>query len=405
MNYEAGMFGRDEQLALTGEETVRRRRWPWIVGIVLIVVVLVAAYLAMNGGQQAAKGADGKAAAAAGANKGPQGGGAIPTVTVAVPGKSTIERVVTGTGSLAARREMPVGVAGEGGMVTRVLVEPGAWVGAGQVLATVDRSVQSQTAQSIAAQVRVAQADADLAQAELDRAQQLVGRGFVSRADIERKTATRDAARARVRVAQAQLGETQARNRRLDIRSPAAGLVLTRSVEPGQIISSGSGVLFRVAQGGQMELRAQLAESDLLSLRVGARAQVIPVGGTQVFNGEVWQVSPVIDPQTRQGIARIALKYDPALRPGGFASARITSGATVAPLLPQSAVLSDTRGNYVYVLNAKNEAVRRDVTTGEVSDEGVVIATGLDGTERVVVTAGAFLNPGQKVNPNLQKLQ
>ncbi|KAK0328072.1 hypothetical protein LTR94_038567, partial [Friedmanniomyces endolithicus] len=53
-------------------------------------------------------------------------------------------------------------------------------------------------------------------------------------ADIDRKTATRDAANARVSVAQAQLAETQARNRRLDIRAPAAGLVLTRAVEPGQ---------------------------------------------------------------------------------------------------------------------------------------------------------------------------
>jgi RND family efflux transporter MFP subunit len=398
MNYEARMFGRSEQLAWSGEETVRRRRWPWIVGGLLIVVVLVFAYLAMNGGGEQAEAPAGAAA------KGPEGDGQIPTISVGVPGRQTVERIVTGTGSLAARREMPVGVAGEGGMVTRVLVEPGAWVSAGQVLATVDRSVQSQTAESLAAQVRVARADAQLAQNELERAQSLVARGFVSKADVDRKTATRDAARARVRVAEAQLSETQARNRRLDIRSPAAGLVLTRSVEPGQIVSSGSGTLFRVAQGGQMELRAQLSEGDLHQLRAGARAQVTPVGSNANFPGEVWQVSPVIDPQTRQGIARIALSFDPELRPGGFASARIVSGTTVAPQLPQSAVLSDTRGNYVYVLDAGNQAVRREVTTGDVSDAGVVITSGLEGTERVVLTAGAFLNPGQKVNPNLQKL-
>jgi RND family efflux transporter MFP subunit len=231
-----------------------------------------------------------------------------------------VATIVTGTGSLAARREMPVGVAGEGGVVTRVLVEPGSWVGKGQVLATVDRSVQVQTADSLAASVRVAQADARLAQAELDRAQRLVANGFISKADIDRKTAARDQALARVRVAQAQHSETQARNRRLDIRAPEAGLVLTRQVEPGQIVSAGSGVLFRMAQGGQMELRTQLSEVDLQKLRPGARAEVTPTGTTQTFTGEVWQVSPVIDPQTRQGIARVALTYNPALRPGGFAS-------------------------------------------------------------------------------------
>lgn len=398
MNYEAGMFGRRERLEFTGEETPRRsRRWLWI-GAAVIVVLGIAAVLMMRGGQPAD--APKAAAKGPGANE-----SQLPTVTVAMPGRQLVQTVVSGTGSLAARREMPVGVVGEGGLVTRVLVEPGAWVGKGQVLATVDRSVQAQTADSLAASVRVAEADARLAQSELDRAQRLVAGGFISKADIDRKTATRDQALARVRVARAQLAETQARNRRLDIRAPEAGLVLTRQVEPGQIVSGGSGVLFRMAMGGQMELRAQLAEADLQRVRPGARAQVTPVGTNQTFAGEVWQVSPVIDPQTRQGIARVALSYDPALRPGGFAAVRIVTGANEAVILPQSAIQSDAKGNYVYTLNARDEAVRTAVTTGDVSDAGVSITQGLSGQERVVLTAGAFLNPGQKVIPQLLKKQ
>src|SRR3546814_19066005 len=72
-------------------------------------------------------------------------------------------------------------------------------------------------------QIEVAKAEAALAQNELDRALALVDRGFVSKADVERKTAARDAANARVRVAQAQLGETRARIGRLDVRAPASG--------------------------------------------------------------------------------------------------------------------------------------------------------------------------------------
>jgi HlyD family secretion protein len=391
MNYEAKMLGQQERLEFTGDEPARRsRRWIWI-AVAVVIVAGVAAFFLM-----------GKKDGAAASNAA-QSQTQIPTVTVAVPGRATVQTIVTGTGSLAARREMPVGVAGEGGVVTRVLVEPGSWAAKGQVLATVDRSVQVQTADSLAASVRVAQADAKLAQSNLERAQKLVGNGFISKADIDQKTATRDQALARVRVAQAQLGETQARNRRLDIRAPEAGLVLTRQVEPGQIVSSGSGVLFRMAMGGQMELRTQLAESDIQRLHAGVQAEVTPTGSTQVFKGEVWQVSPVIDPQTRQGIARIALSYNPALRPGGFASARIVAGGNSAVSLPQSAVQSDPLGNYVFILNDKNEAVRRAVTTGDVSENGVSIASGLNGTERVVLTAGAFLNPGQKVIPILKK--
>jgi multidrug resistance efflux pump len=85
----------------------------------------------------------------------------------------------------------------------------------------------------------VAEADARMAQANLDRALKLVSAGFISNADIDKLTAVRDAADARVRVAQAQLGETAARIRRLNIVAPADGLVLDRMVEPGQVVSPG----------------------------------------------------------------------------------------------------------------------------------------------------------------------
>jgi hypothetical protein len=107
----------------------------------------------------------------------------------------------------------------------------------------------------------------------------------------------------------------------------------------------------------------------------------------------------VIDPQSRQGEVKIAIPYDPSIRPGGFAEARINAGATTAPLLPQSAVLSDSKGNYVFVINAKNMVERRAVTVGEVGEQGIAIASGLSGQEAVVESAGPFLNPGQKVAP------
>ncbi|MGK6318349.1 efflux RND transporter periplasmic adaptor subunit [Sphingomonas sp. DT-204] len=397
MNYETKMVGGEAggYAALPGEVAPpRRRRWLIVTAIVAIVVVLAAAAMFMRGG--AAEPPKGKADAA---------NSQIPTVTVAAPGRSSIRNIISGTGSLAAKRDMPVGVAGEGGIVTRVLVEPGQWVDAGQVLATVDRSVQVQTAESLAAQIRVARADAQLAQSNYDRAKQLVGNGFISKADLDQREATRDGALARVRAAEAAYKEALARNRRLDIRAPTAGLILTREVEPGQIVSSGSGTLFRMAMDGKMEMRAQLSEADIQRLHVGIPAEVRPVGTGKVFHGRIWQVSPVIDPQTRQGIARIELNYDPALRPGGFASVQIVAGAAVAPLLPQSAVQSDVTGNFVYIIDDRNQAVRRKVTTGEVSDEGIAITSGLSGNERVVLTAGAFLNPGQKVIPVLKKAE
>lgn len=389
MNYEPGSLEGGQQQALPEwrDQNSGRRKW-LIIALVAVAVLAAIAWFTRGGGEAQPNGP-----------RGPQ----LPNVTVLVPGRTTAERTISATGTLAARREMPVGVAGEGGMVTRVLVEPGQWVGAGQVLATIDRSVQTQSAAGLGAQINVARADAALAQQELDRAQSLVERGFVSKADVQRRIANRDAALARVKGAQAQFAEQRARNGRLDIRAPAAGLVLTRGVEPGQIVSSASGVLFRMAQGGQLEMRAQLAESDLATIRTGAQARVTPVGETRSFTGQVWQVAPIIDTQSRQGIARIALSYDAALRPGGFASATLVAGSAQVPQLPQSAIQSDEQGNYVYVVGAGDKVAKRRVTLGPIGERDVAIATGLDGSERVVASAGAFLNVGQQIKPVLQR--
>lgn len=402
MNFETTGWRRE---SLEGEvvvepldETRRRRtRRALIIGAVLAVVALVAAYLLYGQNSEPAAGTPGAAGVSAGGAAG--AGRAAPRVTVVVPGRQQVARTVSATGTLAARVDMPVGVAGEGGMVTRVLVQPGQWVRAGQTLATIDRGVQNQQAEQMAAQIQVTRADAQLAEQELARAQSLVSRGFVSKADVDRRVATRDAANARIRVGQAQLNEMRARIGRLDIRSPASGLVLQRNVEPGQVVGGGTGALFRVAAGGDMELRAQLSEADLAATRVGTPATVTPVGSATSYQGRVWQVAPVIDPASRQGTARIAVPYREGIRPGGFASAMLAIGQVDAPMLPQSAVLSDERGNFVYLVNGRNEIERRDVKVGTTTSAGVVIQSGISGQERIVQSAGAFLNPGQKVTP------
>lgn len=387
MNRETS-FHASDTLVVTDRSS--RRRWVIIGAVVALAAIAAILIMVMGGG-------DKKSPDTAGA-----GAGQIPTVTVVVPGRSQVAGMVTASGPLAAKRDQPVGIAGSGGRVVRVAVDAGNWVRAGQVLAVVDRSVQAQQAAQLAAQIEAARANATLAQSNYDRAISLQGRGFVSKAEIDSKRATRDAAFAQVRVAQAQLAATRAEIGRLNVTSPASGLVLARNVEVGQIVGPASGALFRIAEGGQMEMRAQLSQQDLAKVHVGMPAQVRPVGSDRSFPGTIWQVAPMIDPQSRLGDVRIAVPYDPLMRPGGFAEARISGGTTTAPLLPQSAVLSDDRGNYVYIVNAKNEVERRQIKIGTVEDAGVTVVEGLSGNERVVLSAGPFLNPQQKVKPQIQ---
>lgn len=385
MNRETSFRASD---TLVVSDRSRQRRWVMIGAVVIVAVVAIALFLMMRGGGE-------NAPQTAGAG----GAGQIPTVTVVVPGRSQVARTITASGPLAAKRDQPVGIAGQGGRVIRVLVDAGTWVRAGQTLAIVDRSVQAQQAAQLAAQVEAAKANAALAQSNYQRAVALQSRGFVSKAEIDSKKSIRDAMYAQVRVAQAQLAAQRAQIGQLNVIAPASGLILARNVEVGQIVSPGSPALFRLAEGGQMETRAQLSQQDLAFVHAGMPATVTPVGSARGFAGTVWQVPPIIDPQSRLGEVRISVPYDPAIKPGGFAEVRITSGSTTAPLLPQSAVLSDEKGNYVYVVNAKNEIERRGVKIGTVDDNGVTIAEGLSGSEAVVLSAGPFLNPGQKVNP------
>ena len=270
---------------------------------------------------------------------------------------------------------MPVGVAGEGGMVASVLVEPGDWVAAGPG-ARDDRPLGAgrRRARRSPPAINVARADAALAQSELDRAQgarrarlHLQGRYRPQDRDARRRQCARQGRRRR------NIGQAQARIGRLDIRAPAAGLVLTRAVEPGQVVGAGSGTLFRIAKGGEMELRARLAEQDLARLRVGVAARGhAGRHATRSFTAQIWQLSPVIDPQTRQGMARIALAYDPALRPGGFAAATITQrrgrGAAAARIGGAERCEGQLR---LRRRRRRTRSQRRAVKVGDVSDAGI----------------------------------
>ena len=390
MNFETSIANDSDLLADGTLIERKQKRNRIVIAIVLAAAAIAAAYYFFW-----APGAD----SGAGADK----QGQAQTVSVMVPGNGEVLRSINATGILAARREIPVGVVGEGGLVSRVFVDAGDWVQQGQILASIERSVQVQQIAGMEAQINAARADLNLAQNELDRAMQLIQRGFISKADIDRKTAARDSARARVGVAEAQLREMRARTARLDIRAPTGGFILERNVEPGQTVTQGTGMLFRMAQNGELELQAQLGEADLASVSVGVTASVTPVGTEQIFNGTIWQIAPTINEQTRQGVARISLPFDRSLKPGGFANVEIKAGTTTAPLLPESAVQNDQKGSYVYIVDGNNKVKRRDVKVGDVTPNGLIIKEGLNGTERVVAFAGGFLNPDETVNPRLMK--
>ena len=332
------------------------------------------------------------------ANKNP-----IPTVSVTQVGVSTVPTTVSIIGTIAARYDTPIGVEGDAGRVAAIYVEAGDRVKRGQILARLSVTVLEPQVANLEAALEQARAEADLADAEYHRAQAVGASGALSAEETQRRRSAAVTAAAKVKVASAQLAEAQARLARAEVRAPADGIILTRNVEVGQTATPGGEALFRLSEGGEVELRGQVAEQDLPLLKVGQLVNVRLTGTSQVYEGHVRLLPAVIDPQTRLGMARVALTPDPNLRPGAFARAEVTVSNAERAVLPQTAVLIDDKGSYVLIVNAQNKVERRAVHVSGMVKNGVTIAEGVNGKEQVVVTAGAFLQEGELVKPVLKE--
>jgi HlyD family secretion protein len=318
-----------------------------------------------------------------------------PLVTVVVPALGAVTSKVSLTGLISARNDMPIGNEGDTGRIAEVLVEAGDRVRKGQVLARLNPITAQSQLDSAEASLDEVRANAAAAQSEWARAQQ--GEDIFSKEENERRRTTALTAQAKVKAAEAQVRDARNKLAQTTILAPTDGIVLTRSAEVGQIAVPGSTVLFHLARDAEIEMRGQVAEQHVPRLALGQRAAVRLDGVTRSFAGTIWQIGAVIDAGTRQGTVRLALPTDRDLRPGAFARADIEVGSTTGVLLPQTAVLSDENGNYVLVVGGDNKLERRAVIVGGARSEGLLVSRGLDGSERVVAIAGAFLRTGETV--------
>jgi RND family efflux transporter MFP subunit len=327
---------------------------------------------------------------------------AIPTVSVMEVGVSTVPTTIEIIGTIAARYDMPIGVEGDAGRIAAIYVEAGDHVKRGQVLARLNVSVLTPQVANLEAALEQARAEAELADAEYHRAEAVGASGALSVEETQRRKSSAVTPPARVNVPAPHRAAPQPKLARAEVRAPADGTILTRNMEVGQTATPGGEALFRLSQGGEVELRGQVAEQDLPSLKIGQDVSVTLTGTSRPYPGQVRLLGAVIDPQTRLGTVRVALEPDPNLRPGAFARAQVTVSSAQRTVLPQTAVLTDDRGTYVLVVTAQNKVERRAVHVSGIVGNGVGIADGVEDKEEVVATAGAFLQEGEIVRPVLK---
>lgn len=321
-------------------------------------------------------------------------GGSRQTVTATTVTQTNLSRTVTASGTVSAWQEVPVGAETGGLTAVAVYVDEGDYVRQGQPLVQMNDVLLRAQLQQQQAAVQTAEANAARDDAALARAQELKQRGFLSQAALDMALANQRASTANLASARASLSETRTRLSQATIRAPVGGLIISRSVTKGQIISAGT-ELFRMVRDGRLELDAQVPETQLGLVRAGQPATVTSSeAGTT--SGTVRIVTPEVNPTSRLGLARISLAAGSHLRPGMFARADIAAGDQPATTVPTGAVLYRNNKSGVFVLNADSSVHFQPVTVLSRNDA----QTAVDGVAvgaRVIVDGAGFLNEGDRV--------
>jgi HlyD family secretion protein len=354
---------------------------------------------------------------------------APPAVTVSRVTVADFVETVLVTGSLIAREDVLVAPEVEGLRIIELRADQGDTVKKGDVLAVLETvTLDTQLAQNQANLERstaaIAQANSQIvevqarlteAKAQLERAQPLTKQGYLSESTLDARTAAKRSleallvsAQSGLRAAEAEKVQLEAARRELDwrrsrsqIRAPVDGIISRRSAHIGGIATAvglaAGDPMFRIVQNGEIELDAEVGESQLRKLKVGQTAAITIADGSST-TGKVRLISPEVDNTTRLGRVRIFIGADEKLRVGSFASGQVETARQRGLAIPVSAV--STSGNAATVLVLDDNTVReRNIETGLTSAGLIEVRNGVAEGERVISRAGTFLQDGDIVRP------
>lgn len=323
-----------------------------------------------------------------------------PSLTVAVAGlqPATWPTRVSASGNIMAWQEASIGAEANGLRLTEVKVNVGDTVRRGQSLATfAAETVEAELAQSRAAVAEAGVALADAA-ANAQRTRLLQEAGALSAQQIQQYFNAERTAQARLDAARAVEKSQQIRLNQTRVSAPDDGVISARMATVGAVVPAGQ-ELFRLIRGGRLEWRAEVTATDLLKLKPGQRVKITPTGG-EAIEGRLRMLAPVIDIQTRNGLAYVDLPARTATtgaRAGMFARGEFETGASEAMTLPQSAVQLREGFSYVMRIGPESQVIQTKVTTGRRLGSRIEIVAGLGADDRVVVTGAAFLRDGDQV--------
>lgn len=338
-------------------------------------------------------------------------GGAVPapavTVVQVAPETVTETREFVGRVTAAERVELRARV--QGFLRERNFVE-------GQKIATGDRLflIEPEPYQAVLAQreadlLRV-QAELTNAQAQLRRGEELLKDNNIPRARVDELRAAKAVAEAGIAQAEAALKGAQLNLDYTEIVAPIAGSIGLARFSVGNLVGPDSGVLATLVQQDPIYVQFPLTQRDLLAKRRLVRerggdpaAVVVHLrladGSRYEHAGQIDFVDVTVDPGTDTVLVRsLFANPDSLLLAGQYAEVVVESGEPEnALLLPQSALQVDQTGVFVLVLDDEERVQVRRVETGQMMGARIVVKTGLDPGDRVVVEGVQKVRPGQAV--------
>ena len=344
-----------------------------------------------------------------------------PKVDVATPVQRSITRYLEATGNTAAVKSVDL-VARVQGFLQSIDYKDGDFVKEGTTLFTIEPETYKLKLEQ--AQAAEAGAQATLKQAEYDfrRQTDLVARQAVSQATLDTSTANRDNAQANLLQAQANTRIAEVNYGYTKVTAPFDGVVSAHLVSVGELVGAASPTqLASIVALDPIYVNFNVNERDVIRIRAEAmRKGLTPSDLKQVpvevglqtetgypHEGKLDYVSPTIN-QSTGTLAVRGLIPNPnrVLLPGYFVRVRVpVEQQNDALLVPDTSLGSDQGGRYLLVVNKDNVVEQRKVTTGPVEGELRVIDDGLKAEDRVVIAGLLRVIPGEKVDPQVQKIE
>jgi membrane fusion protein (multidrug efflux system) len=268
--------------------------------------------------------------------------------------------------------------------LVRLGFDDGAFVRRGQVVAVLAQGQES-------AQLAEAQARQREAQQQLGRIQTLKQRGFATQSSLDAQAAAASMARAQASEARASIGERV-------ITAPFSGYASLRTISPGAVVNSGTPIA-TISDISTIKLDFPVPETLLSTLRPGLTiAAVSAAYPDQPFRGQIANIDPVIDPNTRAVMVRAHLpNTDAKLKPGMLLTVVIEASPRLGLSVPELAIVGEGDARYVYTIDGAGSARRTAVRTGLRSAGRVEILEGLKPGQKVVTEGVVKLSEGMKV--------